>query len=172
MLMKLQSISDLGSQQLVYKEIFLKELLNDTLDNFQPELNKHNIHSLVEVDLKEAFISYPAMIRIIAENLVENVIHFCKAKDQFIRLSVSKQDKGMRLTVEDNGQGIDEEYQHRIFEMYFRANQNSKGNGLGLYIVKKAVEKLGGSVSFVSKLGEGSTFIVLLPFEQKKTDFS
>ena len=62
--------------------------------------------------------------------------------------------------------------QHRIFEMYFRANEKSKGNGLGLYVVKKSVEKLGGTISFVSQVGVGSTFIVLLPFEQKVVDFS
>lgn len=171
MLMKLQSISDLGSQQLVYKEVFIKEMLNETLDNFRPSLNKNSIHSFVDVDMREPFISYPAMIRIIVENLVENAIHFCGMKDQFIRLSVSKQDGHMKLVVEDNGQGIDTEYHDRIFEMYFRANQNSKGNGLGLYIVKKAVEKLKGSISFVSQLGRGSTFVILLPFEQKSADF-
>jgi signal transduction histidine kinase len=171
MLMKLQSISDLGSQQLVYKEVFLKEMLNDTLDNFRTALNKNNIHGFVEVDIKEPFISYPAMIRIIVENLVENAIHFCGVKDQFIKLRVLKQNAQLKLIVEDNGQGIDAEYHGRIFEMYFRANQNSKGNGLGLYIVKKAIEKLGGSISFESQLGMGTTFIILLPFEQKFTDF-
>ncbi len=172
MLMKLQSISDLGSQQLVYKEVFLKELLNETLDNFRPELNKHTIHTNVTVELQETFVSYPAMIRIIVDNMVENAVNFCGVKDQFIKLSVSTYDGQLKLTVEDNGQGIDAEYHERIFEMYFRANQNSKGNGLGLYIAKKAAEKLGGSISFVSKFGVGSTFVILLPFEQKSTDFS
>ncbi len=168
MLIKLQSISDLGSQQLVYKEVFLKELLNDVLDNFRVELTRHNIHSYVEVDLKEPFISYPAMIKIIVENLVENAINFCGRKDPFIKLKVSTQDNQMKLSIEDNGQGIESEYQDRIFEMYFRANQNSKGNGLGLYIVKKAVEKLDGSVTFVTQAGLGSTFTISLPFEQKR----
>lgn len=172
MLLKLQSISDLGSQQLVYKEVFLKEMLNDSLDNFRTDLNKHNVHGFVEIDLKESFISYPAMIRIIVDNLIENAIHFCGVKDQIIKLSVSKHKGQMKLVVEDNGQGIETEYQDRIFEMYFRANQNSKGNGLGLYIVKKAVEKLRGSISFTSQHGVGTSFIVVLPFEQKSGDFS
>lgn len=172
MLMKLQSISDMGSQQLIYKEVFLEEILNEVLDNFRSDLTKHNIHGFVEVDLKEPFISYPALIRVIIQNLVENAIHFCRVKDSFVRINISRQDDHMKLIVKDNGQGIDEEYHNRIFEMYFRANQNSKGNGLGLYIVKKAVEKLAGSISFSSKPGEGSTFIVMLPFEQKSVDFN
>ena len=172
MLMKLQSISDMGSQQLIYKEVFLEEILNEVMDNFRSDLTKHNIHGFVEVDLKEPFISYPALISVIIQNLVENAIHFCRVKDSFVRINVSRQDDHMKLIIKDNGQGIDEEYHNRIFEMYFRANQNSKGNGLGLYIVKKAVEKLAGSISFSSKPGEGSTFIVMLPFEQKSVDFN
>ena len=172
MLTKLQSISDLGSQQLVYKEVFLKELIDETIDNFRTDFNKHDIQVSVEVDLKEPFISYPAMVRIVIENLVENTIHFCGTRNQFVKLNASKQDGMLRLAVEDNGQGINREYQDRIFEMYFRANQNSKGNGLGLYIVKKAVEKLSGLISFESQPGVGSTFVIQLPFGQKSVDFS
>jgi signal transduction histidine kinase len=67
------------------------------------------------------------------------------------------------LEVEDNGQGIGEQYQPMIFDMYFRGNDRSKGNGLGLYIVKKAVEKLNGTVSFTSSFGQGTVFSIDLP---------
>ena len=64
------------------------------------------------------------------------------------------------MEVQDNGEGIPEEFKDRIFEMYFRANERSKGNGLGLYIVKKAVEKLGGTIGLKSELYTGSTFTI------------
>jgi signal transduction histidine kinase len=70
------------------------------------------------------------------------------------------------LTFEDNGQGIDELYLQRIFEMYFRANEKSKGNGLGLYIVKKIVDKLRGTVSVKSQFGKGTLITVTLPNQQ------
>lgn len=167
MLLKLQSISDLGTQQLVYKEVFVKEMLAGVLSSFHEPISRHNIQTHVEVDLKSSFYSYPAMVKIIVENLVENSIHFCGVVDPYIRIGVQQQDGMLQLTLEDNGQGIHSDYQDRIFEMYFRANQNSKGNGLGLYIARKAVEKLRGSIDFKSQHGLGSTFIVVLPLEQK-----
>ena len=172
MLMKLQSISDMGSQQLAYQEVILQELLIAALNNFKADLDTHSIQSFIAVELKESFISYPALVTIIIQNLIENSINFCGTNNPFVKLYVSKENDHLKLIVEDNGQGIEMACQHRIFEMYFRANEKSKGNGLGLYVVKKSVEKLGGTISFVSQVGVGSTFIVLLPFEQKVVDFS
>jgi signal transduction histidine kinase len=73
----------------------------------------------------------------------------------------------LNLIVSDNGQGIDAAYHHRIFDMYFRANERSKGNGLGLYITKKAVEKLNGEISFESAAGHGCVFKVIVPSGEK-----
>jgi hypothetical protein len=56
-----------------------------------------------------------------------------------------------------------DEYKSRIFDMYFRANERSKGNGLGLYIAKKAVEKLNGKIRVISTYLEGSIFTIELP---------
>jgi len=67
------------------------------------------------------------------------------------------------IKIKDNGQGIDPTLQEKVFEMYFRGNERSKGNGLGLYIVKKAVEKLNGDVELISSVGGGATFKVVLP---------
>ena len=67
------------------------------------------------------------------------------------------------IKVEDNGQGIASEYHSKIFDMFFRANEQSKGTGLGLYIVKEALMKLSGSIHLESKPGVGSTFTIMLP---------
>jgi signal transduction histidine kinase len=105
------------------------------------------------------------MVKIIIENLVENSIHFCSWHNPFIALKVNCVDDSVVLELRDNGEGIDPQYHDRIFEMYFRGNERSKGNGLGLYITKKAVEKLRGSIAFTSGVGRGSVFIVTLPLE-------
>jgi len=116
-----------------------------------------------DVNVKNSFYSYPAMVKIIIENLLENAILFCRIEGPVIDLKVEFQKNELILTFKDNGQGIGQEYQSRIFDMYYRANQNSKGNGLGLYIVKKAIEKLNGDIQFSSIAGEGSEFVVHLP---------
>jgi len=67
------------------------------------------------------------------------------------------------LYVKDNGQGIDEEHQDKIFNIFFRAHFTSQGSGLGLYIVKEALEKIGGSIEVTSKVQKGSEFKICLP---------
>lgn len=166
MLIKLQSISDLGAQQLVYRDVMVKEIIDNVLDGFSDEINARNIRIVSAIDLHEAFYSYPAMIKTIIENLVENAVFFSRHDEATIRIAAYTQGTNVVLEFEDNGQGIDQLYQERIFDMYFRGNDKSKGNGLGLYIVKKAVEKLNGQVTFRSELGKGSLFQVFLPTDQ------
>lgn len=162
MLMKLQSISDVGLQQLVYKEVKLKELLDSVLANYTSEIAQHSMQVFVELKQQDV-ISYPSLLKIIFENLIENSIHFSRADGAKMYIRSNQENDDFVFEVEDNGQGIDPEYQARIFDMYFRANLSSKGNGLGLYIIKKAVQKLGGSISFSSQVSIGSTFSIRLP---------
>ena len=64
------------------------------------------------------------------------------------------------MIFKDNGIGIPKEFQRNIFDMFFKANENANGTGLGLYIVKTSVEKLKGTISLESESGKGSTFYV------------
>lgn len=162
MLVKLQSISDVGGQELVYKEVFLKEIFDTVCDAFRDLLQRKNVKTFCEIELKETFYSYPALLRIIIENLVENSIFFSGPSEPIIRFKAYSSGGEVVIEVHDNGEGIPEEYQERMFEMYFRANERSKGNGLGLYIVKKAVDKLGGVISVSSVLHQGTSFSIRL----------
>ncbi|MBA4053356.1 MAG: hypothetical protein C0490_01455 [Marivirga sp.] len=166
MLIKLQSISDVGTQQLVYKEVFVKEIFENICDNFIEEIKTKSIKISSAIELRDSFYSYPAMFKTIIENLIENSIFFSGVEQPYIKVKAHNLDDFLVLEVEDNGQGIDVQYQDRIFDMYFRGNERSKGNGLGLYIVKKAVEKLNGQITFQSAFGKGSTFRVSLPTNQ------
>jgi signal transduction histidine kinase/tetratricopeptide (TPR) repeat protein len=166
MLVKLQSISDVGGQELVYKEIFLKEIFDTVCDTFREDLQRKNIKTFCEINLKESFYSYPALLRIIIENLVENSIFFSGVDDPSIHFKAYRQESNVIMEVHDNGEGISGEYLDRIFEMYFRANERSKGNGLGLYIVSKAVEKLSGHLSLQTEVHKGSVFTITFPGKQ------
>ena len=103
------------------------------------------------------------MVKIILENLVENAVRFCSPHEADIPVKINQESHDVLIEISDNGQGIDNELEERIFDMYFRGNERSKGNGLGLYIVKKAIEKLNGSITWSSKQYAGTTFIVRLP---------
>ncbi len=165
MLLKLQSISDLGSQQLAYGLVDMAELFDRVLIQFKPALEERNIHTSVTCVMQDCFYSYPEMIFIILENLVENSIAFCRYQGAYLRVRAIQQDERVLIEVEDNGDGIDERYHARIFEMYFRGNDRSKGNGLGLYIIKKAVEKLDGVIAFTSQRDKGTLFSLSFPMK-------
>jgi signal transduction histidine kinase len=70
---------------------------------------------------------------------------------------------GLQLVVKDNGQGVPKEHLSRVFNMFYRASDQSQGAGLGLYIVKQAVDKLGGVVFLDSEEKVGATFSITLP---------
>ena len=67
------------------------------------------------------------------------------------------------IYVEDNGEGIRPELSSKIFEMFFRASDKSKGSGLGLYIAKESAQKIGAKISMKSEYGKGSKFTVEVP---------
>jgi signal transduction histidine kinase len=163
MLQKLASISDVGTNQMIFKEVFLVDQINEVIDGFDKILREKNITLHKEVEYSISFVSYPAMIKIILENVIENAIHFAGTDHPRISIRALVNPTITLIEVEDNGQGIQEEHKPRVFEMYFRANERSKGNGLGLYIAKKAVEKLNGKIWFQSNYRVGTTFTIEIP---------
>ncbi len=167
MLLKLQSISDLGSQQLAYGEVDMGDLFQRVVDQFRTPLEERRIHTSTSCIMPERFNSYPEMIYLVLENLVENAIAFCRYKGAHLRLRAAVENGRVLIEVEDNGDGIEAQYHSRIFDMYFRGNDRSKGNGLGLYIIRKAVEKLDGAISFTSAPDRGTHFILNFPLDLK-----
>jgi signal transduction histidine kinase len=97
-------------------------------------------------------------------NLIGNAIkyHDYSKTEKVIHLSAKKINGDVEIIIEDNGKGIDETHLPLIFNMFYRASTDSKGSGLGLYIVKEIVTKMNGSISVTSKINEGTRFIIVL----------
>ncbi len=101
----------------------------------------------------------------IFRNLVSNAIKyrdFDKTNSE-INLKIAIGEDHALITFSDNGIGIDAHSLEKVFNMFYRASEQSDGSGLGLYIVKNAIDKLGGQVQVASTLGEGTTFVIHLP---------
>jgi len=114
--------------------------------------------------------SDPVLLGHIFRNLIDNAIKFNDAAQKQVELQCRKSGKGQyEISVRDNGIGIDPQHQEEIFQVFRRLHHQDeyKGTGIGLSIVKKAAGRLGGSVRVESKLGEGSTFLVTIPKGQK-----
>jgi signal transduction histidine kinase len=104
-------------------------------------------------------------LRTILRNLISNSLtyHDPGMSDPVIDLLVSITSTHCHIQLKDNGTGINPGLQSRVFEMFFRGSEQSKGTGLGLYIVKSMVEKLKGQISFESHVGQGTHFSISLP---------
>lgn len=165
MLLKLQSISDVGSEQFVVKRIDVKSIFDSALKIYHEAISQNSIKVVLKTDVIDSFSTYPAFLKIIIDNLLENAIQFSKPNGAQIRLEAKSKDNGVEILVWDNGFGIEEEHKDRVFDMFFRGSQYSKGNGLGLYIVKKAVGKLEGNVSIESTYNVETKIKIWLPLK-------
>jgi signal transduction histidine kinase len=110
------------------------------------------------------FHSDKTRLEIVLKNLISNAFRYSDPmKDSYIHIKVAVTSSHMTLTMADNGVGIAAEHLPKIFEMFYRASQDSKGSGLGLFLVRESVKILQGEIAVSSKLGEGTTFILQLP---------
>lgn len=104
------------------------------------------------------------LLRIILENLIENALTFRRVGVKpVIKCVIRKINQEILVSVEDNGPGIEPENHERVFDLFFRASENSKGNGLGLYLVKKAVEKINGRIQLESAVNQFTRITVMFP---------
>jgi signal transduction histidine kinase len=114
----------------------------------------------------EAMVNTDVMrLKIVLANLIDNSLKYSDInKDKsFIRIEAVEDISAKLILVKDNGVGIDQLYIDKIFNMFYRASERSKGSGLGLYIVKETLNKINGSIQVQSILGSGTTFVVSLP---------
>jgi len=104
------------------------------------------------------------------QNLVSNSLKFRGDKNPKITISAKKRKKEWEVLVKDNGIGMDMKYADRIFVVFQRLHTRTEypGTGIGLALVKKIVERHGGTIWIDSKIGKGSSFTFTFPLEEKK----
>jgi signal transduction histidine kinase len=150
---------------LVSEEIKLKNLIEKIYKDLFYLENVDKIDFQINVDDNLTFKSDEKRVNVILKNLIFNAVKYqnFKQKKPSITVSANEDGNNLEISVNDNGEGIDPEIQDKIYDMFFRASEKSSGSGLGLYIVKEMVNKLGGNINLKSKVGKGSEFIVRIP---------
>jgi signal transduction histidine kinase len=169
MLFKMQMMYELNKTDLALEPVNINQLIHDSVRYFESDFEKYSIAHHVTIQHDIVILSNMALLQIIFRNVVENSILFRKTQpgaQPFIDVNISNQTDTIEITVADNGIGVEERYQPQLFDLYFRASQASKGNGLGLYLVKKAVTKLNGNIELISDYGVGTTITMKLPIIQ------
>lgn len=151
--------------ELEHNLIDFEQLIKDTFNDLEYLDNARKIDKRIFVDIKTPFYTDLSRLSVLMNNLVSNAVMYSNTNQEtpFIEIHVSTHENNVVIEVKDNGQGIPEEHQKNIFKMFYRASQNSKGSGLGLYIVKETIEKLKGRISVHSEMGIGSLFMIEIP---------
>ncbi len=146
----------------------LNKAIGEVVKNFTPLIDASNLK--IELDFNPDKIEIRQsqnLLRTVIENLLDNAIRYNKPKG---RIRITTRNKGRNKTmieIKDTGIGIPDKSKQFLFQRFFRASnaieKDPRGSGLGLFIVKTIVNQLGGKIYFSSKLGEGTTFKIILP---------
>jgi len=111
----------------------------------------------------------PTLLRRVVENLLTNAFHYTPAGGRIV-FSVFRDNSSLRLEVTDQGLGIAEDEQAKIFDPFFRGRNVGprRGMGLGLNIVRDTLQQMGGDIALTSRLGQGTTFQATLPWREEE----
>jgi signal transduction histidine kinase len=154
----------------ILSEVSLKELVSGAVQLVYREAANKDVQIIQETDSSPNTIwSYPYQLRQVLINLLTNAIHATDSGGKITIILESAGDEKV-LTVRDTGEGIPQENLERIFEPFFTTKPPDKGTGLGLFVTRGIIEKLGGEVNVESRIGKGSSFYVRLPKNDKQQD--
>ena len=150
-----------GAKSLLLAKIDINQMLQQMADTYQPTTNvpislqcQKNL-LLIESDREK--------LMEIVDNLMQNAVKFT-TEGQIILGYDLLEDNRLRIWVRDTGKGIAESDHERIFDRFIKLDEYIPGTGLGLSVAKSHVQSLGGTIGVDSKLGEGSTFWIEIPF--------
>jgi len=149
-------------KEVACEEIYLPLLIQEIVDE---SANGSQVQVSIRVSAKVPLWSDSQRLKIILKNIVSNSIAFqdTSKEKRWVSIHAEITASHLQINFEDNGVGIDPAIGHRIFEMFFRGNEHSKGAGIGLYIAKETVSKLSGTITWSSEIGVGSIFTVIIP---------
>ncbi len=157
-------LSRLNKTEPRYSCVNLQQMVEECLQAFSNMPGFFNILFTKQYDLPAEIMFEESLLQTIVQNLLENAIKYCAAEKPAVKIAIREEGNGILLEVSDNGIGIPADLQEKVFDRYFRATSQASGSGLGLYLLKQAVDKLKGHVSLNSQLGQGTTFTVCLPY--------
>lgn len=148
------------------ERIRLDDMLANTVLQYEELIDRKGLDLTCDLDEVE-IVSSPDYLEIVWNNLISNAIKFTDNGGR-IGVSLKAEDGKAVVRVWDTGCGISKETGQRIFEKFYQGDTShaGEGNGLGLALVRKVIDTIGGEISVESELGKGSTFTVILMLNQ------
>ena len=145
--------------------VIFKDLINSAIEQLQFMDNVTRIKKIINIQQEGNFYSSPSRLDIVLNNLLSNAIKYADLKkgQPYIEIDIQCTIMEAQIIVRDNGEGIANEALTKVFDMFYRASEKGNGSGLGLFIVKEAVQKLKGNIQVISVEGKGTEFVVRIP---------
>ncbi|TAH27563.1 MAG: hybrid sensor histidine kinase/response regulator [Cytophagales bacterium] len=146
-------------------EIDFEKIIKETINSYEYIENKPDTKIALNVLQTLPFYSDEFRIRVLFNNLISNAIKYQRKEEpnKKIDIECSVNQLCANIKISDNGIGIKKEYIPNIFKMFYRATRESTGSGIGLYIVKEAVDKVNGSIEVNSEENIGTSFSIKIP---------
>jgi len=150
--------------------IALDKMLDDIIENNNYIEGMEKIEFQKDIKFDSPLYTDKARMEVILNNLISNAIKYSDSSKGQCRIDIvaNKTPDEFRIVIEDNGIGIPEDQQEKVFEMFYRGAQSKEGSGLGLYIVKNMLVKLKGEFDLDSKEGEGTKIQLKFPLLRKQ----
>jgi PAS domain S-box-containing protein len=151
--------------QVESEEISFEDIVNGSFEHLQFMENASRIKKIISVEQSGVFYTAHSRLEIVLNNLISNAMKYAdlRKNNPSIEVRVKTNSETAEIHVIDNGEGIPDDAKPKIFDMFYRASLSGAGSGLGLYIVKEAVQKLNGSITVHSEYGKGTEFVVVIP---------
>lgn len=158
---------DQGKLMLNKEKVDILKIVESVVDNNKVLAKASNVEvTVVKPDNPTDVLGDKKRIAVVIDNLVSNAVKYIEKKG-FVKIKIENDKKNNIVSVKDNGVGISEDQQNKVFQKFFRSNNatryQTEGTGLGLYISKNIIEQLGGKMWFKSIEGIGSEFYFSLP---------
>ncbi|UII26255.1 PAS domain-containing sensor histidine kinase [Fulvivirga maritima] len=153
-----------------YERIDMQRLIWNMISEYTRDPESKAIDWKVEVDESFYFYSDEEKIEIILDQLIKNAVAFrdsTKAQS-IIEITVMEQNDNVVITVFDNGLGIEDKHIKLVCNLFYKASAVSSGSGLGLFIVKEALDNLDGKLNIGSQIGVGSWITMEIPNQKRK----
>lgn len=165
LLVDLVSITNVSQGKINSSKVDFTKMVNEIIDSLKHYSGFAEIQ--IKKEIKETSVhTDEKLLYSVLQNLIDNAIKYRKTNSGFepeINISIEQGNRSVIINVSDNGIGIPMKSQEKVFDMFYRATSNSVGTGLGLYIVKSAVEKMGGKISLSSRESTGTSVFIVLP---------
>ena len=164
-------ILQITHKEIVTKPIEVRSMVMVVIKSLENLPNFKHVNFKIKIPKDLRYTGDVLSFRSIVQNLLSNSVNYCdwQTRMPVVNVTAHHVNSIVNINISDNGKGIQKIEQPKVFDMFYRSSPNSMGTGLGLYIVSKSVEKLGGTVKLTSEFRKGTDVTIVLPETNKNS---